>query len=80
MLRTATYVFTTVLTTVFTTVFTCVFITVLVATHSNISASFNDQEYKILRTFFEEQMPGGDSEKDTERHRKTHSQSYEETF
>jgi hypothetical protein len=43
----------------------------LVATHSNISASFNDQEYKILRTFFEEQMPGGDSEKDTERHRKT---------
>ncbi len=52
----------------------------MVATHSNISASFNDQEYKILRTFFEEQMPGGDSEKDTERHRKTHSQSYEETF
>ena len=53
-----------VFTTVFVTVLTCVFTTVLVATHSNIDAKFNDQETKLLRTFFEEQMPGGDSEKD----------------
>jgi len=35
-------------------------------THSNMTASFNDQEYKILRNFFEEQMPGSkDSSKDS---------------